>query len=945
MTSSVSPGDLAGRVEASDLAAIVNPSSGSPDGSGSPSLLETKLYIPRDPVALVSRPALTERLRRGSRGKLTLVSAPPGSGKTTLIAEWIADLGVDETVVGWVSLDAGDNDPSLFWAYLVEAVRRACSQIGVGALDLPGSAHPARVESLLVTLINRLSALDRDLLLVLDDYHVIDAAPIHEAMVFLLEHLPPRVHIVLASRSEPPLPLARLRARGELTELRAADLRFTPDQSSIYLNRVMALDLLPGETTELAMRTEGWIAGLKLAALSLAGRDDARTFVEGFSGDNRYIADYLVEEVLRTQPERIRRFLLDTAILERLSAPVCDFITDELGSQNLIEVLEQKNVFVVPLDDRREWYRYHHLFADVLQSHARREDPARFRHVHRRASAWYEEQGSTEAAVRHAFAAEDLERVAALLELEWPPMDRSYRARRWLTWVRALPDRLVRARPVLSMGYAWALLNGGEVEAAEARLRDVERWLVGSDGESRDDPADGAAMVVVDENRFRSLPVELTSARVYLEQTLGAISGTVEHAIHALQLVPPEDDAARATGTALVALALWGRGELDAAYQTFDEALGLMRAAGALASVIRGTFVLGDIRTAQGRLHAAVGIYERGLRFAAEHTDPAAAETDELYIGLSEVHREWGDLEAAERYLLRVGKSAGRSAHAGNRQRWCTAMARLREARGDLDGALELLREAEGIEVRSPLPRPRPIAAMRVRIEVAQGRLGDTIEWSAERGLTVDDDLSFMREFEHITLARVLIARHYTDGGERQLRDAERLLDRLGEAAAAGGRTGALIETLALRALARQALGQVAGALDLLERALTLADVEGYLRIFVDEGHRMRDLLRQASARGIALDYTRRVLSGFGEPPRPAQVDDALAAPAATQLLTARELVILRLIASGLRNQEIARKLFISPATVKRHVANIYNKLGVGHRTEALVRAGALNLL
>jgi LuxR family maltose regulon positive regulatory protein len=450
-------------------------------------------------------------------------------------------------------------------------------------------------------------------------------------------------------------------------------------------------------------------------------------------------------------------------------------------------------------------------------------------------------------------------------------------------------------------------------------------------------------MVVADEARFRSLPVELASARVYLAQARGDIPGTVEHARRSLDLVPEGEHARRATGLALLALAQWASGELEAAYGTFTDALAGMRMAGEALSAVRGTFVLGDIRVAQGRLREAASIYERGLQRAAEQAGTGVLETDELVLGLSELHREWGDLDAAVRHLTTLTESAGRAGHAGNRQRWCTAMARVREARGDLDGALELLDEAERVDVRGPLPRVRPVAAMKARVRLVQGRLGEAIGWAGERGLSVHDDLGYLREFEHVTLARVLLARHGAEGG-RFAQDALGLLERLEAAAQAGERRGSVIEALVLQALARQALGDLRGALDPLARALALAEPEGYLRVFADEGDRMRDLLRHATARGVATRHTGRVLSAFDPPAQPLATPGRTA-PAAAQPLTARELVILRLIAAGLRNQEIADHLFISPATVKRHIANAYGKLGARHRTEALARATELKLL
>ena len=917
-------------------------------GTNSPafSLLETKLYVPKSRSSLVARPRLIEQLHPTPERKLTLVVGPAGFGKTTLLAEWIAvDRGV-QNAIGWVSLDPTENEPALFWSYVIRALQKAHPNVGSRAISLLRSPQAAPAESVLTELINDLTAIDSDVVLVLDDYHVIDAAPVHEALTFLLDHLPPRMHVVLASRSDPPapLPLARLRARGELAEVRVADLRFTQDEAAAFLNQVMALDLSATDTAKLERRTEGWIAGLKLAALSMKGREDVRGLVDALTGDNRYVADYLVEEVLQAEPERVRRFLLGTAILDRMSGPLCDAVMDETGSQALLENLERRNLFVVALDDRREWYRYHHLFADVLQAQSVRDDPDRARAFHRRASAWYDSHGSSGDAVRHAIAAEDLERAAGLLEMTWPERDRSYQSGLWLRRVKALPDTVVRVRPVLSLGYAWALLNSGELEAAEPRLRDVERWLKGAaDVDGR--PEGASSMVVTDEVRFRSLPTELASARLYLTQALGDVPGTVEHAKRALELIPEGDHGARSTAVALLALALWARGDLEAAHRTFTDALASMRLCGHDLDAIRGTFVLGDLRVAQGRLREAASIYERGLQLAAEEVYPTPPETDELYLGLSELHREWGDLEAATAFLETMTRSASQTAHRSNRQRWCTAMARVLEARGDLPGALGLLDEAETHDVRSPIPRVRPIAAMKARVWIAQRRFTAVTDWVRDRSLSASDDLSYLREFEHVTLARLLIARHQPGRDELDLQDAAQLLDRLASAAEHGGRTGSVIEILMLQSLTQQALGNVRRGLVPLTRALELAEPEGYLRVFVDEGIRMRDLLRHATARGVAGEYTRRVLAGFDEPRPPSTETSRVAATKSVQSLTTRELEIVRLIAAGMRNQEIADLLSISSATVKRHIANAYSKLGASHRTEALVRAKEMGLL
>jgi LuxR family maltose regulon positive regulatory protein len=873
-------------------------------------VLETKLYIPRWPAGLVTRPRLIERVRTGVGRKLTVLSAPAGSGKTTLLAEWFAHRAADDMPVGWVSLDAGDNEPAFFWTCVIRALQKIDPELGQHALDAmqSGAAPDA---SVLTSLVNEITTIGRDAVLILDDYHVIETPAIHSALAFFLDHLPDHMHVIIATRVDPVLPLARMRGRGEVIELRTSDLRFNADETSAFLNETMTLDLAAADVAALERRTEGWVTGLKLAALSVQNQDDARAFITSFSGDNRYIADYLIEEVLQGQPERMRRFLSATSILERLSAPLCDAVTGERGSQALLDSLEKSNLFVIALDDRREWYRYHHLFADVLQAHATREDAEHVREVHRRASAWYEQNGSIGDAVQHAQRANDLERVAELLERHWPPKDRSYESRRWLERVKALPVAVVRARPLLNMGYAWGLLNAGELEAADVCLREVESSL--------------------GEDRNPTLAREHATASVYLAQSRGDVAGIVEHARRVLKLAPAGDHAARATGAALLALAHWGNGELDAAHETFASALASMRSAGAELDAIRGEFVLGDIRAAQGRLREAVRSYEAGIELANVHKQ---AEGDELYLGLSEVHRERGELEKAESLLLDIAQRSLRAAHFSNRHRWCIAMSRLAQARGDREGAVTLLSEAESNRRRDPLPVTRSVAAMKARIAIANGDVATATRWANEYALSDDDGLSFIREYDYLTLARLLIA-------QAELPRAIRLLERINTHARAGGRLGSVVETFVLQALAHHKGSNTVGALDAIASALELAEPEGFLGVFVDEGLAIRELLRHATARGIAGAYTRRVLAAFEEPGEPAQANGT----GASQLLTSREHEILRLLAAGMRNQEIAKQLFISPATVKRHIANVYNKLEASHRTEALRRAGALKLL
>ena len=916
-------------------------------------LLATKLYVPQWRPGLVSRPRLVERLDQGTERKLTLVSAPAGFGKTTLLAEWLGASPASERPAAWVSLDQRDNDPALFWAYFIAALQTVQSGIGESTLSLLQSPQPPPIEALLGTLLNEITAIADDpstgssksFVVILDDYHLIDAEPVHSGITFLLSHLPPQMHLVLASRSDPPLALARLRGRGELAELRASELRFTADEAAAFLNEVMGLGLSAADVAALESRTEGWIAGLQLAALSMQGRDDVAGFITAFAGDDRYIVDYLVEEVLQRQPERVRTFLLQTSILDRLSGPLCDAVTGRESGKGVLEALERGNLFVVPLDDKRHWYRYHHLFADVLQAHSRETEPDLIPSLHRRASEWYEQNDSPPDAIRHALAAEDFDSAARLLELAWPAMRRGRQEATWYGWAKALPDELVRSRPVLSVAYALGLLDAGELEAAERPLRDAERWLDSSAYLDERPGALRAAMVAADEEQLRSLPASLANARAYHAVALGDVPGTVKHARQALDLLAEGDYYERGTTGALLGLAYWASGDLEAAHRTFADGLATLNVGGATLIAIGGTRVLAEIRVEQGRLREAASTYEQALERAAGQGHAMPEATADLYVGLSELHREWGDLEAARQDLLRSDELSEQVAVPSSVYHGRVAKARLQEALGDPDGALDLLNEEERLFARSPIPDVRPATALRTRVWLAQGRLTEALAWVRERDLSVDDELSYPREFEHLTLARVLIARFRSDGEERSLADAMGLLGRLQDAAEEGRRMGSTIEILTLQALAHEAQGDIPGGLAPLERAVSLAEPEGYLRTFVDQGEPMRTLLRHAAAAGVSSAYTQQLLSAFDGRAQPALVTAPAPQAELAEPLTAREVEILRLVAAGMRNQEIADQLVISVATVKRHIANVYGKLGVGHRTEAVARANELKLL
>ncbi|MBE9101897.1 LuxR C-terminal-related transcriptional regulator [Vacuolonema iberomarrocanum] len=907
-------------------------------------LLETKLYLPKWSADRVSRSRLIDRIH--PQRKLTLVSAPAGFGKTTLLAEWVA--AVPTRPVAWVSLDPSDNDPAIFWTYLITALQNIQPSLGERSLSLLQSPQPPPIESVLMTLLNELAAVEVDITLILDDYHAIETQAIHTGISFLLSHLPPKMHLIIASRADPPLSLARLRSHGELTELRVSDLRFTPDEAAAFLNQGMGLEISAVEVSALEQRTEGWIAGLQLAALSMQGREDIPDFVAAFSGDDRYIVDYLLEEVLQRQPDRVRRFLLQTAILERLSGSLCDAVTDQNDGQGMLETLERGNLFLIPLDNKRQWYRYHHLFADVLQAHALMEWPERLPSLHGRASAWYEQHDLFSDAIRHALAAQDFERAAGLIERMWPTMRRRQRETTVLGWITSLPDSLIRNRPVLSVAYALVLLNDGQLDAAESRLQDAERCM-GAAADSQESLA--VESVVTDDAQLRSLPASIANARAYRAQALRDVSGTVTYAQQALDLLPEDEEYERGTTAALLGLGYWTSGRPEAGYRSFAEGLAIFKQMGLTQIAIGGTLILAQMSMAQGRLHRGINSCEQSLQLAKEQGDPVLPGTPELYLALSELRYEQGDLVAASQLLLSGETLRQQASLSGAKYLWWVVQAQLKAAEGDLETALDQLQEAERLYYRTPIPVPdvRPTQALRVRWWLRQGRLAEALGWVRECGLSVDDPPDYLREYEHLTLARVLIAQYRRDGTDELMHQVTALLTQLLAAAEAQERTGSIIKILVVLALAREAQGDLSAAVTSLERALTLAEPEGHIRIFAECGAPMVQLLQECMNRNITPTYTQRLLTAletWGQPQDDAPIASVGASPQTLiEPLSQRELEVLRLLNTELTGPEIANELVVALSTVRTHTKRIYSKLNVTNRRAAVKRAAELDLI
>jgi LuxR family maltose regulon positive regulatory protein len=895
-------------------------------------LLATKFYLPRPRSGIVPRPGLTDRLLRGTQSKLTLISAPAGFGKSTLLAEWLATK-TGGSVTAWLSLDSGDIDPVAFWTQVIAALQIARPGIGASAMSMLESPDHS-IEAVLAPLLNELDALPDETVLVLDDYHTVDSPDVQAGMTFVLDHLPAHVRVVIASRTDPALPLARMRARGELIEIRAGDLRFTPDEADAYFNGVLGLGLTPIDVAALEGRTEGWVAALQLAGLSMQGRDDVTGFIASFAGDDRYIVDYLVEEVLHREPDEVRSFLLQTSILARMSGPLCDAVTGQAGGQATLEALHRRNLFLIPLDDRRRWYRYHHLFADVLLARLMDERPEAVAALHQRAAEWHEQHGERLEAIRHAIAGRDFARAADLVELAIPATRRARQESVLRHWLDALPDDQVRVRPVLSDAFAGSRLVRGEVDGVEAALRNAEQWLIAS----REGSASG--MVVADDEAFRDLPVSIATHRAGLARLQGDTPGMKAHAERALELIHEDDLVGRGAATALLAIASWSNGDLEGAALWYLDAIDALAKADHQSDVIGCSLALADVRRTQGRLSEAMAIYQRGLALAIRPGEAAVRGAADMHVGISEILRERDDLVAASRHLA-LGRELGEdNGLPQNPYRSCVSAALIRRAEGDPDGALELLDEAARRYDGDFSPDVRPVAAIRARLLIAQGRLAEARAWARGLGLTASDDLEYVHEFEHITLARLLLAEGTHDRSNGQIAESEGLLERLLDAAEAGGRAGSAIDIQVVQALVRQARGNHSGALASLDRAVAIAEPEGYVRIFLDEGPPMATLLKLASRQATVSSHVRRLLADAVTSDAQAPTDQPLIEP-----LSERELDVLRLLASDLGGPDIARELVVSLNTVRTHTRNIYAKLGVNSRRTAVGRAVELGLL
>ena len=901
-------------------------------------LLRTKLFVPPIRANRVSRPRLIEQINNGLDKALILISAPAGYGKTTLVSSWLHETEVPSA---WLSLDEGDNDPIRFLQNFIAALQKIIPAIQPDMLSVLPGMQPAPYNAVLNILINEIAEHSASFVLVLDDFHVIHAQPILEMLAFLLEHVPPQMHLLLLSRTDPPLPLFRLRARDQLVEIRAEQLRFTKEEITVFLNEVMELRLSVDDIAAMEARTEGWIAGLQLAALSMQSCKDIHGFVSEFTGSHYYIMDYLTEEVLKLQPERVRSFLLQTSILTSMCGSLCDAVTGDresrvqggdesifsiLGSQSILEYLERSNLFVIPLDDKRQWYRYHHLFADVLNLHLEHLFPQQLPELHRRASHWYEQNAIIPEATYHALMAEDQAHAAQLVEQHGCSVLMQGEGFTLLKWVEAV-ESYSQTHPWLAILKAWALALTGHLDNVEPTLQKAETMI------SSPEPTIEVKIMLG----------SMAAVRAYLANLQGEARLAIDYAQRALEYLPDSNAfscSLRSVAISILGDASWMTGNLEDARYAYLEAVRISQAAGSIYMTMIANSNLADVLMEQGDLHQAARIYSETLRMATRPDGQKLPLTDRIYAGLSRITYEWNQLETAAQYVHHCIELCQEWGNSNLLAEGYVMLARLERAMCNLEKAQEAMRAAEQMASEKRLS-PRQSVWVKYACAcwwIAQGSLERASHLVQQSGVTLDSitrdaGIPYWREPEYLLLIRLQLAQ---GDYEAALSLAERLLPM----AEATKRMGRVIEVLVLQALALQGQKDITRAMVVLGRALSIAQLEGYAHIFLDEGEPMAKLLYQAKSHRVVNGYTSGLLSALGrmlgkELP-PAQL---LIEP-----LTLRELEVLKLIQAGYSNLDIADRLVISVPTVKRHISNIYAKLGVKSRTQAVSLGKELRL-
>jgi LuxR family maltose regulon positive regulatory protein len=883
-------------------------------------LLTTKFYFPPTRPNLVMRPRLTERLDEGIKVPLTLVSAPAGYGKTTLLSEWRAGVGRDVQAV-WLSLDDEDNDPSHFWFNLTAALENMSSGVVSNTISLLQSPQPLPSKTIATTLLSDLDIFPNDLVLILDDYHLIENGDIQQGLAFLLDHLPFGIHLVILTRADPLLPLSRLRARGHLVEIRAEHLRFTPHEAAAFLNDLMGFNLSEEDITALEKRTEGWITGLQLAALSMEGREDVGGFIAAFTGGHHYIVDYLTDEVLNQQNERMREFLLQTAILRRMNGPLCDALTGRTDGQTILDELERANLFVASLDDERSWYRYHRLFAEVLGTRMRQRQSDEYPRLHRRAADWLAENDFAAEAIYHALSAGDYEYAAQVIETYAASMLMRGEMITLLKWLQSV-EVYVRLSPSLSISKAWALAFTGQLEIVEHLIRDAERQAI--------------SITDLDENTAQILRGDLPALRAYTAAISGEAQQAIKYGRMALEFVPADNRIVHGVINLTLGGAYWTIGEIDEAIKALQQAFRIGEETGSIHLIVSALCALGNLSMLRGDLRGAADFYMKAIQFASgdnRQTHPSAADA---YLGLGNLYYERNDLKAAEGYLengLQMSRLLGRISTLVSSM---ISLARMHRTTGDVKQASELLQEVQSNVGNSILNQAvdSSLVVEKINLWLAVGDVESAARLVESRESRLKTLSGINHYIEYPTVASVLLAKN-------EVEKAMQIADLLLHAAERAGWKKLVIQSLILKALILNGQGEIQSALENIELALSLAEPQGYVRVFLDQGARMEDLLHKVHPRSSAGEYAREMLHAISGRTLESLPDlQSLVDP-----LSERELEVLRHVAAGKSNRQIAEDLFLATGTVKKHISNISSKLNAQNRTQCVARARELGLL
>ena len=919
------------------------------------SILVTKLFVPPTRAELVHRPGLIERLKDGLDRKLTLLSAPAGFGKTTLVSHWLENIQNNHEIdgqsikVAWLSLDNGDNDLTRFLTYFITALNQANGSetaLGNGALNMLQAPQPLPVETTLTSLINEIATVPDRIIFILDDYHLIDSQAIHDALTFLLENLPPTMHLIIATREDPLLPLSRLRARGWLTELRAADLRFTSAEAAEFLNQVMGLTLSDEDITALETRTEGWIAGLQLAALSLQGNADTSKLIQSFSGSNRLVLDYLIDEVLNQQPEDIQNFLLQTSILDRLTGSLCDALTGGDNGQQVLDALDRANLFIIPLDEERRWYRYHHLFIDLLRQRLNQIHPDQVKMLHQQASKWNEQHGFMDEAIEHALIIQDFDCAIRLLEAYVDTLWQQGAHRKLPRLLTSVPIELILEKPQLCVYQAWYAFISGQQELAERCLQEAEHALNADTNNftqtemQEQDPSTTSQQL--------QLKGRISAIRSFVASFQGNITGLIQHARQALETLPEQDRYWRSNIAITLGDVYGFKGDMTAAYEARLEAYKASKAAGDIYNMMLASSKLAVTMIEQGRLQNTIEFCQKQIQTATEFGYSKSPLCGFLWVLLGETFAELNELDHGLDLALtgiNITELTGNLVFVG----WGhISLIRIMFSKGDYTAIEEFIQKLERMAQDSNVPAwiMGLMAIWQIRLWLVQGKLELASRWANDRELNTDiespllQEIDFFTLFDYIALTRILIAQDQQD-------EAAKLLGHLLIIAEKGDRTASMIEILMLQALSYQKQGKTDQAMFALERSLTLAEPEGFIRTFVDEGPPMARLLYEALSHEIEPDYVQRLLRAFPveetektNASQPHGPDSELIEP-----LSEREIEVLQLIAQGLSNREVGDRLYLTLNTVKSHSRTIYSKLGVNNRTQAVAKARTLGII